>query len=326
MIENIVLTLLQIKGINRKTILNEFDIKNFDYSFQDIKDLFRRVNIETKRVKMPSNEELQQAIDDANLIIEKSRKENIKVVSFLDTLFPNMLRSIKDAPVLLFYKGNIECANRRSVAIIGTRTPTEYGIKIARQLGFILGRDEYTVISGLAIGCDMYGHKGCVQAKGESIAVLAGGLDKVYPVSNRELAEEILDNRGCLISEYSTGTKPFPSFYVERDRLQSGLSDGVIVIETDVKGGTMHTVGYSLEEKRVLSCLQHPENMLAEKKTRGNQKLIHEGKAIPIKDTNDLLILKSLVEKKFNDRENININLEIKPVQNTIFDYGIKEN
>lgn len=119
-----------------------------------------------------------------------------------------------------------------------------------------------TVVSGLAIGCDTAAHSGCLSVHGETIAVLAHGLDRVYPAVNRELVGEILDTGGCLLSEYPPKTRPFPANFVERDELQAGLSDGVIVVETGVKGGTMHTVRFSQEQRKPLACVKHPQNSL----------------------------------------------------------------
>ena len=172
---------------------------------------------------------------------------SIQIVTYLDANYPKRLKNIIDQPTVLYYKGNIECLNKKdTVAIIGTREPTEYGVKIARNLGSSFGKRDYVVVSGLALGCDMYGHEGCLDENGTTVAVMPCGLDTVYPAKNKPLAEKILDKGGCLISEYPIKTRVFKNFFVERDRLQSGLSDGVFVIETGEKGGKLHTVGYAL--------------------------------------------------------------------------------
>jgi DNA processing protein len=118
---------------------------------------------------------------------------------------------------------------------------------------------------------------------------MAHGLDKVYPAANRDLAARLLDCGGCLVSEYPLGTTPIRTAFAERDRIQSGLADGVLVIETDVKGGTMHTVRFSRDQHRPLACVAHPENWLIEEKTRGNQKLIRDGWAVSVPDAPALL-------------------------------------
>ncbi len=182
-----------------------------------------------------------------------------------------------------------------------------------------MGKRGDVVVSGLAIGCDQYGHEGCVKVHGKSVAVLPCGLDKVYPAKNKNLAQKILDNNGCLISEYPIETKVFKNFFIERDRLQSGLSDGVIVVETDIKGGTMHTVGYTLDYKRVLACYKHPDRYLNEPKTFGNQKLIKEKKAISLSNNLELeefrVKLENLRGNNIQRQENVTI------AQRDIFEY-----
>ena len=297
MIKNVVLTLMQIKGISRKSILKKFKINSMSCSEEEFKDIFKIAAMNNKGIVIPTKNEISVAVDRQLEIIDLNEKNDINIVTYYDDKFPCKLRTINDPPVLLYYKGNIDSLDNKCIAIIGTREPTEHGIKVARQFGYIFGRDGYTVVSGLATGCDTFGHIGCVQSNGITAAVLAGGLDKVYPKANRELSEKILDIGGCLLSEYATGTKPFKSTFVERDRLQSGLSDGVLVIETDIKGGTMHTVQDCLDANRILACYNHPLDLLKEGKTRGNQRLIQEGKAIPIANNEDVDLFKDKMQQ-----------------------------
>ena len=111
---------------------------------------------------------------------------------------------------------------------------------------------------------------------------MAHGLDQVYPPENRALADQILSTEGCLVSEYPPGEKAFKYSFIERDRIQSGLSSGLIVVETDIEGGTMHTVRFGLEQGRPVACWKHPEQPASLAQARGNQKLIGEGKAVPL--------------------------------------------
>ncbi|NLK28033.1 MAG: DNA-protecting protein DprA [Clostridiales bacterium] len=292
----IILALLQIPQIGKKTI--EVLFKNntiVPNSISEVRELFLDTRYINAAIKVPEVIEIEKALNKAESIIETSIKENIKLVSILHDDFPKKLKNIPNPPVLLYYKGNFNCLiEENSIAVIGTREPTKHGAKIAKRIGYIFGEKNFIVVSGLAIGCDMYAHTGCVDAKGKSVAVLPCGLDNVYPKSNRQLAEEILNENGCLVSEYAVGTKPYKNLFIERDRLQSGLSKAVFVVETDIKGGTMHTVRFSQEQKRILACFSHPEEYLNEEKTKGNQKLIKEGKAIAVKDEKDI---KTLIEK-----------------------------
>ena len=144
------------------------------------------------------------------------------------------------------------------------------------------------VVSGLALGCDTAAHEGCVQSRGITVAVLAHRVDYVYLATNRKLASSIIDGSGALVSEYAPGTKPRSSYFVERDRVQSAFSLGVIIVETDVEGGTMHTAGFAVKQKRRLACLVHPPKFASAEKARGNQKLIKEADAFPLEKKEDL--------------------------------------
>lgn len=313
----IVLVLMQLKGISRKTIIRRFALDpDMDCDIATLRSVIEKAGIEDRRIKNISDEDIKSAIDKAEEIIEQSSAEDIHIVTYLNREYPERLRYISDPPTILYYKGNISCLNEmHAVAIIGTREPTGYGIKIARNLGSSFGKRDYVVVSGLAIGCDMYGHEGCLDEHGRTIAVMPCGLDKVYPASNKSLASKILETGGGLISEYPVKTKVFKNLFVERDRLQSGLSDGVLVVETGEWGGTMHTVNYTLDYKRILACYCHPDKYLSEPKTFGNQKLIREGKAMAIGNNDQLEEFRKKME------ENKVVTKKIEATQNTIFDY-----
>ncbi|MBK1811546.1 DNA-protecting protein DprA [Clostridium sp. YIM B02505] len=295
----VILTLLNIPKVSRNTV--RFIFSNTTYipkTKNDIVDLFAHFHQRNKRIPIPSYDDISKAIEKTYLIIDKSEQQNINLISILDEAFPESLRNIPDSPVLLYYKGNYNSVlNNHSVAIIGTRTPTTHGIGVAEKLGMTFGKDGFTVVSGLAYGCDEFGHKGCIKSKGQTVAVMAGGLDTVYPSKNKDLAKLILDTDGCLISEYPIGVRPFKSSFVERDRLQSGLSAAVIVVETDVKGGTLHTVSDAILQKKILVCYKHPDQYLNDKQSQGNQMLIANGDAIPLANETDIENLKNKIIK-----------------------------
>ncbi len=301
MIDNIVLFLMQVKGMSRKTIYKSFQLELGEYSIQDIQDIIKQAAWTTKKISIPSLQELAVTYDSYRAIIERSNELGIKIISFLDEEFPIKLRKIADPPSVIYTLGNTKCLNNKAVAVIGTREPIDYGARMARQMGYILGRDGYTVVSGLAYGCDMYGHVGCLQAKGNTVAVMAGGLDKVYPAKHKKLAQEIVESDGCLISEYPVNSKMFKNYFVERDRLQSGLSEGLIIIETDVQGGTWHTIQYAKEYGRKIGCIKHPSEYLFEKKTKGNQLLLQEKETFRIEENEDLVKYKELINQKHDE-------------------------
>jgi DNA processing protein len=232
---------------------------------------------------------IDRALAAARETMEEAARVGINVLTMFDDAFPALLRDIPDPPILLFVKGSVKALRGLpTVAVIGTREPTEYGERSAQKLGKRFAERGFVVVSGLAKGCDAFAHEGCVEAGGIGVAVLAHGLDTVYPAENRPLAERLLASGGCLVSEYPLGMRAHRSHFVERDRLQSGLSRGVVVVETDVKGGTMHTVGFAQEQHRCLACVAHPPKYLDQPKVQGNQHLLKRGEAVPLADASDL--------------------------------------
>jgi DNA processing protein len=214
---------------------------------------------------------------------------SVRAIAYYDDDYPERLRNIPDPPAVIFVRGEVAALNsKRAIAIVGTREPTPFGISVAKKAAHTAVENEFAVISGLAHGCDTYAHAGCVEARGVGIGVLAHGLDRIYPAASRGLANELLAAGGCWVSEYPLGVKPFRNFFAERDRIQSGLADAVLVIETDIKGGTMHTVRFAAAQRREVACISHPIEWHLEDKTRGNQQLIRSGRATPISDTRSL--------------------------------------
>jgi len=232
--------------------------------------------------------ELDVAFRAADERIERCAELQIRIASERSSPFWADTWCIPKPPAILYYKGDTKCAAPPGVAVIGTREPTDWGYKSGERIATCCSERGFTVVSGLAVGCDTSAHEGALAATGATIAVLAHGLDTVYPAVNRKLADRILDAGGMLVSEYPPGTELRANQLVERDRLQSALSRAVIVVETDVKGGTMHTVGFASAQGRRLAALSHPDGLLHEPKVQGNQELIRTGKATPLPD-NDAL-------------------------------------
>jgi DNA processing protein len=237
----------------------------------------------------PSFTDAKEAWESAGRILSRAHGLRIEAIAAMRPDFPAWLQGIPDPPLLLWVRGNMECIRSPlSVAVVGTREPTNYGGRVAHRFGQRAAEQGFIVVSGLAIGCDTAGHRGCVEANGQGVAVLAHGPDRIYPKESEPLAEELLEKGGCWVSEYPPGTRAQRGYFVERDRLQSGLSGGVIVVETDVVGGTMHTAKFTQEQGKPLACLSHPENLSAEPKAQGNRQLIREGKASPLATAQDL--------------------------------------
>jgi len=190
---------------------------------------------------------------DKRLSMAKSR--GIRVVKIHNEEYPANLREIRDAPPLLYVIGRIP-RTWRAVAVVGTRNPTEYGKEFSEGISREIARRRWVIVSGLARGIDTFAHKGALEAgrakpgkPRPTVAVVASGLDKIYPPENEELFHEIAA-KGAVISEHPIGTSVSPANLVARNRITSGISVGIIVVETGKRGGTTHTIHYADVQKR----------------------------------------------------------------------------
>lgn len=182
----------------------------------------------------------------------------INSITALTAEFPEKLRHIPNSPQELHYRGELPDPARKSVAIIGTRKPTRYGTEVTLDLARKLSERGVIVISGLALGVDALAHQGTLKGQGMTVAVLAGGVDNPTPYTNALLAEQILDHGGGIISEYPAGMPPNKAYFLERNRLVSGLADAVIVTEASIRSGTANTVMHALEQGREVYAVPGP--------------------------------------------------------------------
>jgi DNA processing protein len=286
--EKFVLSLLRLPGIGRKSAWKI--ARASQHTIPTTSDaLFDAVSSAGAPRQGITRDDAAAAWDYAGRVLDTARQMQIVPLAATRPEFPRWLQSIPDPPLVLFIKGDVECIKTPlSLAVIGTREPTEYGKKVAHRFGQRGAESGCVIISGLAVGCDSEGHRGCLDAGGKTVAVLAHGLDRVYPKESRQLADEILAKGGCWVSEYPPGTRAQRGYFVERDRLQSGMSSGVIVVETDTDGGTMHTVRFAETQGKPLACLAPPKERASTNKTRGNCLLIQEKRATPLKTAEDL--------------------------------------
>lgn len=187
--------------------------------------------------------------------IRKMEKEKVELISIYDECYPKNLKELYDKPISLYVKGNKEILNEFSLAIIGCRENSVYGKEVATAVAKGITKQNIITISGLARGIDSISHKATIDAKGKTIAVIGSGLDVIYPYENTNLAKEIIRNSGVIISEYSLGTKPQKMNFPARNRIISGLSNGVIVIEAKKKSGSMTTVDFALEQGKTIFAI-----------------------------------------------------------------------
>lgn len=182
-------------------------------------------------------------------VYETLCEEGIAFLTLEDEAYPEKLRQIPDAPYALYVKGRLPDENHKSVAIVGARMCSEYGRAVARQLARRLASHGICVVSGMARGIDAAGHTGALEADGITCAVLGCGVDICYPKSNAQLYQNILQ-KGCILSEYPPGTPPQPMLFPQRNRIISGLSDVVVVVEARERSGSLITADQALEQGR----------------------------------------------------------------------------
>lgn len=218
--------------------------------------------------------------------LSRVNSRNLQIVTFWDSSYPEVLRRIYDPPPFLFVHGTMADADIHSVAIVGTRSPSDYGIALAEKFSSGLARLGMTVVSGLARGVDTVVHTAALNHAGRTLAVIGSGLDVIYPSENKALSEKI-SARGAVISEYDMGAKPDAMNFPRRNRIISGLSLGTLIIETDVNGGAMITASTALDQNREVFAV--PGNVNT-KRSRGCNALIKEGKAKLVDSIEDVLV------------------------------------
>ena len=231
---------------------------------------------------------MEEAVSKAEAITEKSYREGIGILSFYDRMFPEQLKHVTDEegksanPLVIYYKGNLSALPQYGIAIIGTRKPTSEGIQAGEFFAERFAGRGCNIISGLAVGCDTSAHRGALNANGFTTAFLAHGLDKIYPKGNDKLAGEIIGKGGLLMSEYPVGTQPIASYFVARDRLQSGMANATVVIQTGIKGGTMHAVASTISARKPLYAVNYKGNLNDLENVKGNTMLVRDKLAIPL--------------------------------------------
>ena len=206
--------------------------------------------------------------------IERAEKSSVKFVTLVDDDYPELLRKIADPPPALYVVGDTKVLNKTGCAIIGTRHASVYGRETARRFGYQVASAGYSVVSGFARGIDTEAHTGAVQAGGITVAVLGSALDKMYPQENKKFAREVIEKGGAIITEYPFGRSADRQTFPQRNRIVSGMSRGVLVIESPLRSGTLITVAQALEQGRVVMAVP---GRIDSRVSMGSNRLIREG-------------------------------------------------
>jgi len=237
-----------------------------------------------------TQEEIDKALAKVDKILEAiSSDRECRVLTVFDEEYPQVLSDMGNKrPVILYVKGNTEALAKPGVAVIGTRTPSEWSVKVEERLvGKMLSLSNPLIISGLALGCDGIAHEVAVRNGGTTVAVLPGPLDSIVPKEYKDLAKQIVEAGGCLVTEYEPGTAVFKNMFVERDAIVAALSGAVCVIECGVKSGTMHTVEFATEYHRKIGCYI-PDDM-SKGNYEGNAHIVNDLAGAPVTNTESLV-------------------------------------
>lgn len=221
---------------------------------------------------------------DLDKVWDRIESQGIKILTWMDNAYPQRLKEIEQPPPVLYIRGEYLPDDLFAVAIVGTRRVTPYGRQITEELASYLAGHGITVISGLARGVDAIAHQTALKAGGRTIGVLGSGVDKIYPPEHRQMAEQMMRN-GAIVSDYAPGTPPDASNFPPRNRIISGLSLAIVVIEAGETSGALITAEFAAEQGREVFAV--PGSILAPQ-SKGTNKLIQQG-ALPLLSVNDLM-------------------------------------
>lgn len=302
-----ILTLQLLDGIGNKSIFKI--LEQIDFTITSLNELLSFLKtLKGKKFQNISDDDIFEANIAARRIITNSELNDIGLLSFLDPEFPETLKNCTDEkgkldpPLILYYRGDLSVLKNPGVAIIGTREPTPNGVKAGEYFASEFAKKGYNIVSGLAVGCDTSGHRGAIFANGVTTAILANGLDwgSIYPKENIDLAKEIVEKGGLLLSEYPIGQSCNRYGLVSRDRLQAGLSYATIVVQTGIRGGTMHAVNATIASNKPLFAVAYNSQQdINHEKVQGNNFLIQEKGAHPL-SSKDIKTAFSILEHSLN--------------------------
>lgn len=263
------------------------DIKNAFPNLQEFFSLsFNELKAINETVDSKFIESRNMAMEKAIEVVEQADKLGMSICSYSMDMYPEELKKIYDPPPYFFYKGNIEIISKpKRAAFVGTRYPSMYGVKVCERMVKEAVEAEVVVVSGLAAGIDAVCHRVAIQNAGLTVGVIGCGLDIVYPVSNRALYEDIVKSNGVIISEFDPSTKPEAQNFPKRNRIISGLSSVVIVIESPSKGGSIITAKSAIEQGKEVFAV--PGGIYSDK-SKGANELIFDGANMVINGFEDV--------------------------------------
>jgi len=307
--------------LNQTPELGVVGIKRLWDHFGSIEKIWSADEGDFSRVEGLSEKVMRSILENRNKISVNASEVQLgdtKVVNFDDETYPKNLLNIYDPPSILYHRGNLLPQDIKAIAIVGTRRASAYGLNIAKRLASELAGMGITIVSGMALGIDSAAHVGALEASGRTIAVLGCGVDIIYPPSNKKLMQEII-NHGAVISEFPPGTEPENWRFPQRNRIISGLSMGVIVIEGHYNSGAMITAKLALDQGREVFAV--PGNIEMEQ-SKGPHWLIKQGAKLVETVTDVLEELNIVVPKKMTNDPSTSLGTSQSPITNEGRDYS----
>ncbi|MDO4711019.1 MAG: DNA-processing protein DprA [Peptostreptococcaceae bacterium] len=250
-------------------IINFIDDRG-DY---DPMDLLRIIGEKKER-------KVRASLDQVHKNIERMEKEEIGSISCKDEMFPKFLLEMPDPCYLLYYRGDISLLDSFSIGMVGSRKPTSYGSYVANKFSSELSRSGVVIVSGLAQGIDTLSHKGATESNGKTIAVLGTAINNIYPRKNEGYAKELIQGGSLILSEFAPDHQTMPFHFVQRNRLISALSDGLLIVEAGERSGTLTTVDFALEQGKpvfaVPGNINSPNSVGTNRLLKAGAKLVTE--------------------------------------------------
>jgi DNA processing protein len=252
-------------------------------------DIFRASAVELARVSGAKLKIAQKitSFSSSAILFQELRlieKHKINILTIQDNNYPSILRQVSDPPIVLYLRGKYLKADKLALAVVGSRKSSEYGLKMARSLSLALAKEGITIVSGLARGIDTQAHQGALSARGRTLAILGSGLLKIYPPENESLYNEIVES-GAVISEFPLNYPPYRYNFPRRNRIISGLSLGVVVIEARQRSGSLITANMALEQGRDVFAIPHGVGFFS---SLGTNELIKQG-AVLVQSAQDII-------------------------------------
>lgn len=260
------------------------EILESSVNIHDLLDDLTLLNLIFTGPKNPGKPPMETLLSKADKLLELEARKRFRILTILESQYPTPLKHIHTPPPVLFCQGDINILRHPSIAVVGTRKPTSYGIESTRKFTAELVQNKFVIVSGMAMGIDAIAHQTVLDHNGYTVAVLGCGLDNPYPKTNTRIRKQV-EKTGCVVTEFPWGTPPNPAQFPRRNRIISGLSSAVLIIECTLKSGALITVKHAVDQNRTVFALPGPVTSV---NSHGPIRVIQQG-GTPVLFVDDIL-------------------------------------